>query len=99
MVQFVDEAHGLSDPYSQIRAAQEQISWFRQYLGIEVPDVPVAGEPEEPAPGLAAPAPAAPAAPAVSEPVVVEPPQQQPAELPKELEVVGSFITGRMGGE
>lgn len=32
MVQFVDEGHGLGNADNQLYAAQEQISWFRQYL-------------------------------------------------------------------
>jgi dipeptidyl aminopeptidase/acylaminoacyl peptidase len=33
MVRFLGEGHGLSDAANQLYAAQEQISWFREYLG------------------------------------------------------------------
>jgi dipeptidyl aminopeptidase/acylaminoacyl peptidase len=33
MVRFLGEGHGLGDGANQLYAAQEQISWFREYLG------------------------------------------------------------------
>jgi hypothetical protein len=79
MLKFELEGHGLGLPENQLLAAQEQINWFRRYLGGTAPAAEPGSEPEEtPEQGASeaeiVPA-APPAAPAETAPLPLVPPK------------------------